>query len=68
MDKIDAGKLTKGGNLSVIKDGSAHASIKPSQGYLDKKGLSVAEAMENWHKGGDSHELSKEIQDAASCN
>ena len=54
--------------LILWKSFKAHASIKPSQAYLDRKGMTMAEALEDWHKGGDSHELSREIQNAASCH
>ncbi len=74
IDKIDAGKLTKGGNLVVIKDGKSHASIMPSDSYLAKnypgmeRSNAMKQALEDWHKGGDDHILSKEIKNAASCH
>jgi RHS repeat-associated protein len=61
---IDVGKLN---NFDVIQDGKAHASIKPSQDYLDRKEMTMAEALDDWAKGGDDHELSKELKAASSC-
>jgi len=59
--EVDVNKLS---NLDVLQDGKAHASIKPSQDYLDKKGLTMGEALEDWAKQGDDHDLSKELKKA----
>lgn len=63
--KINIDKLN---NLEVIQDGKDHASIKPSQKYLDEKNQSMSEALEEWNGQGDNHKLSKELEGACVLN
>jgi RHS repeat-associated protein len=61
VKEIDVTKLS---SLEAIQDGKDHVSLRPSQKYLDEKGISMKEALEDWSKGGDEHELSKELAGA----
>jgi hypothetical protein len=61
VKEIDVTKLSA---LEAIQDGKDHVSLRPSQKYLDEKGISMKEALEDWSKGGDEHELSKELAGA----
>jgi RHS repeat-associated protein len=62
VKEIDVSKLS---SLEAIQDGKDHVSLKPSEKYLADNNLTMKEALEDWSKGGDQHNLSKEL--AAAC-
>jgi len=61
VKEIDVTKLN---GLQAVQDGKDHVSLKPSNEYLEKKGMTEKQALEDWAKGGDEHELSKELKQA----
>lgn len=64
--EIDVGKL--GPNLTAVHDSrKGHVSIMPSDSYLNSRGMSMAEALKDWHNGGDEHSLSKSARGAIKC-
>lgn len=62
---IDVGGLT---NLQAIRDGKDHVSISPSSEYLQRRGLTMTEVLNEWNQQGNSHELSRELNSAVRCS
>ncbi|WP_431609316.1 RHS repeat-associated core domain-containing protein [Chryseobacterium sp. 'Rf worker isolate 10'] len=60
--EIDSEKLS---NLEIIQDGKEHASVKPTDDYLARNNMSMAEALDDWNAKGESHPLSVELSKAA---
>ncbi|MTD29420.1 hypothetical protein [Erwinia sorbitola] len=64
--EIDISKL--GPNLTAVLDSAkGHVSIMPSDSYLQYRNMTMSDALNDWHSGGDNYLLGQDAKGGVRC-